>query len=124
MKHLKKGRKLGRKIKQRKALLKGLVRQLFEKEEILTTEAKAKELKTLAERIINQTKRMLSSRKEESIPVLREIKAKISPRIEGEKLEELATRFAKRKGGYLRIVKVAARKSDGAKMAIVRILKD
>lgn len=124
MRHLKKGRKLGRKIGQRRALLKGLVGSLLREEEIVTTEAKAKELKIIAERLINKFKKILSSRKEEGLYAFRKIKSRIPSAVKKERLEEIAKRFAQREGGYTQIVKMAPRKSDGAKMAVIRILKD
>jgi len=124
MKHLKKGRKLGRRINQRKALLKSLAGSLFEKEEVITTEVKAKELKIFAERLISQAKKMLSGRKEKGLYAFRKIKSRIPSGAKKDRLAELAKRFAQRKGGYTQIVKIAPRKSDGAKMALIRILKD
>jgi large subunit ribosomal protein L17 len=124
MRHLKQGRKLSRKIGQRKALLRGLLGSLLEKEKITTTEAKAKELKKFAERVISQAKKILSAKKEESLFAVRKVSAKTPSLVTKSKLEEIAKRFSGRKGGCTRIIKLPSRRSDGAKMAIIEILKD
>lgn len=123
MKHLKKGRKFGRKINQRKALIKSLLGNILEKEEIVTTEAKAKEMKPVAERFVSNLKKMLSAEGAGSIHALRNLLSEIPSSIKKKKLEEIAKRFAARNGGYVRIVKMAPRKSDSAKMARIMILK-
>lgn len=123
MKHLKKGRKFGRKINQRRALIKSLLGSMLEKEEIVTTEAKAKEMKPIAERFISNLKRMLSAEGAGSIHVLRSLLSEVPVSVKKKKLEEIAKRFAARNGGYVRIVKMSPRKSDGAKIARIIILK-
>lgn len=116
MRKRKKGRKLARKRDQRKALFKLLARNLFLKEKIKTTEAKAKEVKPFVEKIITKSKKEdLSSRR---------FLAKFFPPLVVKKLiNEIGPRYKERKGGYIRIIKLGPRKSDGAKMAIIELIK-
>ena len=112
----KKSRKLSRKRDQRKALLRSLVRELFLKEKIKLTEAKAKEISIFAEKEIQEAKTGdLHSKKL--------LAKKFSPEIVKKLVTEIAPRFKERKGGYTRIMKLGPRKSDGAKMAIIELLK-
>jgi len=116
MKKLKRGRKLSRKRNQRKALLKSLARALFLNEKIKTTEAKAKEVRMFAEKLITRARKGdLASRR---------ILAKyFSKNIVKKLVDEIGPRYKKRKGGYTRIIKLGPRKSDGAKMAIIELVK-
>ena len=116
MRKLKKGRKFSRKSEPRRALLKSLASALFAKEKIKTTEAKAKELAGFVAKKITQAKsgglqfqRLLAR----YFP--REIVKKIT--------SDLTVRYKERKGGYTRIIKLGPRKSDGAKMAIIELVK-
>ncbi len=111
-----KGRKFGRKTDQRKALIKSLVTALISKEKIKTTEAKAKELSSVVEKFITRAKKNnLASRK---------LIAKfLSPKIVKKLVDEIAPRYKERKGGYTRIMKLGRRKSDGAKIAIIELIK-
>ncbi len=116
MRKRKKGRKLSRKRDQRRALLRSLARELFLRERIKTTEAKAKELSVFAEKQITKAKTgTLSARR----LLLRYFSSEIVKKI----MEEIAPRYKDRKGGYTRIIKMAPRKSDGAKMVIVELVK-
>ncbi|MEK7636196.1 MAG: 50S ribosomal protein L17 [Patescibacteria group bacterium] len=115
MKHLRKGRKLHREKGQRSALLKTLTTALFINGKIKTTEARAKELRPFAERVI-------SCGKENSIAKKRLIAALVSPKIV-KRVFEVAGTMEGRNGGYTRIIKMGPRKSDGAKMAIIELMK-
>jgi len=116
MKHLRKGRKLGRKIGPRKALLKNLAKSLILHEKIETTEAKAKELRPFIEKIITRGKKGdLHSR--------RIIISKINdPLLAKKVIEDISPRYKERKGGYTRIIKVGQRQGDAAKMAIIEFV--
>ena len=115
MKKRKKGRKFSRKSDQRKALLKSLARELFLREKIKTTEAKAKELSGFAEKQITKAKKAtLASR--------RLLAKNFSPGVVKKVVEEIAPRYKNRKGGYTRVIKLGPRKSDGAKMAIIEFV--
>jgi len=116
MKKLKKGRKLSRKKDQRRALLKSLARSLFLNEKIRTTEARAKEVSSFVEKIITVAKKQdLASRRNLAKYFQKEIVKKL--------VEEIAPRYKERSGGYIRIIKLGPRKSDGAKMAVIELIK-
>jgi len=116
MRKRKKGRKLSRKRDQRKALLKSLARELFLKERIKLTEAKAKEISIFAEKQVEKAKAGdLNSR--------RLLARKFSPEVVKKLVNEIAPRYKERKGGYTRIVKLGKRLSDGAKMVILELVK-
>ncbi|MCP6718998.1 MAG: 50S ribosomal protein L17 [Patescibacteria group bacterium] len=116
MKKRKKGRKLSRKRDQRRALLKSLARELFLREKIKTTEAKAKETSSFAEKQITKAKVA-------SITSRRLLAKNFSPEIVKKLVDEIAPKYKNRKGGYTRIIKLGPRKSDGAKMAIIELVK-
>jgi large subunit ribosomal protein L17 len=120
MRHLRKGRKLGRIKKQRVALFKTLLGSLIMREKIETTEAKAKEAKSKIDRIINRAKKSRTG-SDRSL-VFREIK-KILPEKASEKLMgDFLDKFSKRNSGYTRIIKLNPRKSDGARKAIIEFV--
>jgi len=109
-------RKFSRPEGQRKALLKNLSAQLFLKEKIKTTEAKAKELKRFAERYITKSKKggLMNRRR-----LLKSLPEKVVSKLIG----EIAPRYKSRQGGYTRIIKLSPRQSDGAKMAIIELVE-
>lgn len=110
------GRKLSRMRDQRKALLKGLAFSLLGREKIKTTEAKAKEMRPFVEKCITKAKKGdLASRR---------YLARFFPRETVKKLvDDLSKRYQDRAGGYTRIIKLGPRKSDGARMAIIELIK-
>jgi len=116
MKKRKKGRKLSRKRDQRKALLKNLAESLILKEKIKTTEAKAKEVRIFIEKAINLAK-------ENKLAKRRLLLKKFSNQTAKKIMEVLAPKYKERKGGYTRIIKLGQRKSDGARMAIIELIK-
>jgi len=116
MKHCKKGRKFGRKTDERKALLKSLAANLILREKIKTTEAKAKEMRPFVEKLI--TKSRINN-----LSAIRYL-AKYLPEKAREKIiKEIGLRYKERAGGYTRIIKLGSRKTDGAKMAIIELVK-
>lgn len=116
MRKRKRGRKLSRKRNQRKALLKSLAQAFILKGKIKTSEAKAKELRPFLEKFITKAKKKdLSSKRY----LLRFFPKKIVKKLE----EEIVPKYKERKGGYTRIIKLGPRKSDGAKMAIIELVK-
>lgn len=116
MRKRKKGRKLSLKRDQRKALLRSLSEALLTKEKIETTMAHAKEVSVLVDKIITKGK-------ENSPASVRGLKEKFSDRLVRKIANEIAPKYAQRKGGYTRIRRLAPRKSDGAKMAIIELVK-
>lgn len=120
MRHQKRGRKFGRVRKQRRALLKTMLGSLIMKEKIKTTEAKAKELKSRVDKIINKAKK--SKIKEKKIPVIRELKKEIPDAAIEKVVGKFLEKFEKKTGGYARVIKLERRKSDGAEMAIIEFV--
>lgn len=116
MRKRKKGRKLSRNKNQRKALLKALARALILHEKIKTTEAKAKETRSFAEKLITQAKKGDLASKKLLIRFF-------SPQLVKKMIDELGPRYKERAGGYTRIIKLGPRKSDGARMAIIELVK-
>ncbi len=117
MKHCKSGRQFGRVASQRKALLSSMLTSLIVHEKIETTEAKAKELKSVFDRIITRAKRAdgkmeLVRKLEDKLPVVAIDKVK----------DELLDRMSGRKSGYTRVIKMSPRKSDGARRAIIEFV--
>jgi large subunit ribosomal protein L17 len=113
MRHQKKTIKLGRTAEHRKALLANQVCSLIEHQRIKTTLAKAKAVRPLAEH-------MVTLGKNGSIHARRTALAKLRQKSAVKKLfDDIAPRSAKRNGGYTRIVKLGARKSDSAPMAFI-----
>jgi len=116
MKKKKQGRKFHRETGPRKALLKSLARELFLKEKIKTTEPKAKELKRTAEKFITRAKK--------GDLAARRLLAKTFSKVVVKKLvDDIAPRYKSRAGGYTRIIKLGARKSDGAEIVIIELVK-
>src|SRR5208282_4815552 len=113
MRHLNKGRKLNRSSAHRKALLHNLMLSLIRHERIKTTDAKAKELRRYADRMVTLGKRGdLSAR--------RLAFAFIQSRDAVKKLfDEIAPRFKDRAGGYTRVVKYGVRRGDAAPLSII-----
>lgn len=115
MRHLKKGRKFGRKRDQRKALLKSLASALIEKEKIKTTEIKGKELKPFIEKLVTRAKK-------QNLAARREVAKYFSKKITKKLMDKIGPQYKERQGGYVRIIKLGPRKSDGAKMAIIEFV--
>ena len=117
MRHKKKGRKLGRKVGNRKALLRNLACQLILHKKIKTTDPKAKELRSFIEPLITLAKKdSLHSRR----LVLRKLPKKNVVRI---LFEEIAPLFSTRPGGYTRITKLGQRDNDRASVSIIEFVK-
>jgi len=116
MRHLVKGRKLGRTTAHRKALLRNLVTSFFEKERIQTTLAKAKEARPFAEKMITLAKK-------NTLPTRRRALAFLTKESAVTRLfNDIAPRFSERPGGYTRIVKTGLRLGDGSQMALLELI--
>ena len=124
MKHLKIGRKFSRTKDQRTALLKILIGELLIRGKITTTEAKAKELKGIADKLIVKSKLVLSADKNIRLSALRFVLSRVPRNLTPQKTEEMARKYADRKSGFAKIVKIGRRKSDGASMAVIELLED
>ena len=117
MRHRRAGKTLDRKSAPRRALLRNLATSLIVHAHINTTLAKAKATRPLVEKLITKGKaKSLHARRELMKTVLTE-QAVVKL------LEELGPRYATRPGGYTRIVKLNARKGDGADMAQIQLVK-
>lgn len=117
MRHKIAGRKLGRSSAHRKALFRNLVTDLLNYEKITSTEAKAKEIRGLAEKMITLGKKGgLTSRRQALAYILDE---KIAAKV----FNELAPRYAERPGGYTRIIKLGPRLGDGAHMVRIEMVE-
>ncbi len=117
MRHLKQGRKLGRTTAHRKALMRNLATALFEHERIITTEAKAKELRRVADKLVTLGKRGDLHARRQALKVVR------SNAVVRKLFDDVAPRFAERQGGYTRVLRVGFRPGDAAKMAVIELVE-
>lgn len=113
MRHLNQGRKLNRTSAHRKSLMRNLVLSLVRHERIKTTDAKAKELRRYADRIVTLGKRgdLAARRRAFAFMQSRDAVKKL--------FDEIAPRFKERNGGYTRVVKYGVRRGDAAPLSIV-----
>lgn len=117
MRHRKSGRYLGRNSSHRTAMFKNMAASLFEHEIIQTTLPKAKELRRVAEPLITLAR-------QDTVANRRLAFARLRNKDMVKKLfEDIAPRFAKRPGGYLRILKCGFRVQDNATLAIVELVE-
>jgi len=124
-------RKLGRKSAQRKALLRDLTSDLIINERIQTTEARAKAVRSVAEKMLTLGKRGdLHARRQAAafmrneLAIVSETEDEVVVQTVLQKLfDDLAPRFAERNGGYTRILKTEPRRGDGAPMAIIEFVE-
>jgi len=118
MRHRVKGKQLSRTASHRRALLRNMATSLFRHDRVVTTEAKAKELRPYAERLITLARRgdlharRLAERRIRDRETLHRLFSEIGPR------------FASRPGGYTRILKLGHRKGDGAELARIELLAE
>lgn len=118
-------RKLGRTSAQRKALLRDLATDLIINERIETTEALAKELRSVVEKLVTLGKRGdLHARRQAAAYVRHETADAETKQDAVQKLfSVIAERYADRRGGYTRILKVGPRRGDGAPVAIIEFVE-
>ena len=117
MRHAKAGRQLRRTSEQKLALMRNLATSLIEAGAIETTEAKAKELRPFVEKLITKAKSGTLHARRLAI-------RHIHKREAADKLfQEIGPRYAKRPGGYTRILKTGHRKGDGAEMARIELIE-
>lgn len=115
MRHHNANRKFGLPADQRKALLRSLARNLVVREKIQTTEAKAKELRPFVEKLITRSK-------VNTLPTKRFLTTQVGHDGAKKLIESLGPKFAERKGGYIRVIKLPRRVSDGSSMAQVEFV--
>ena len=116
MRHRQAGRKLNRTSSHRKSLFKNMSQALIKHEQIITTLPKAKELKSVVEKLITLGKNGSMHCRRLAFNQLRdkEIVAKV--------FDTIATRYADRKGGYTRVLKAGFRYGDSAPMAVIELV--
>ena len=109
-------RKLGKRSDQRKAMLRAMVTYLLENGQIKTTVTRAKEVAPLAEK-------MITLAKDNTLASYRQALAFITKEDVANKLfKEIGPKYAERKGGYTRIVRIGPRRGDAAEMAIIQLV--
>lgn len=118
MRHRKSGRKLGRNTSHRKAMMRNMVTSLFEHEQIKTTDARAKELRKIAEKLITMAKRgdLHARRQVLKVVMDKQVVAKL--------FERIAPRYQERPGGYTRIIKLGHRSGDNAAMSLIELVEE
>ncbi|MBR2327248.1 MAG: 50S ribosomal protein L17 [Clostridia bacterium] len=109
-------RKLGRPTASRIAMLRAMVTYLLENGRIETTETRAKEVRSVAEKMITLGKKnTLAARRQALSYITKESVVK-------KLFEEIAPQYAERNGGYTRIIKTGPRRGDAAEMAIIELI--
>ena len=109
-------RKLGRKTDARQAMLRAMVTFLIEKGRIETTVTRAKEVRAM-------TEKMITIAKEPTLANKRLVFAYVTKEAVSKKLfDEVAPKYADRKGGYTRIIRTGVRRGDAAEMAIIELI--
>lgn len=118
MRHRNSGKRLGRNTSHRKAMMRNMVTSLFDHEKITTTDARAKELRPMAEKLITLAKRgdLHARRLVAEVVYDRKTVAKL--------FERIAPRYAERPGGYLRIIKLGHRLGDNAALSMISLVEE
>jgi large subunit ribosomal protein L17 len=118
MRHRAKGRQLSRTSTHKRAMLNNMATSLFVHGRVITTEAKAKELRPFAEKLITLARRG-------DLHARRLVQRRIKDRETLSRLfSDIGPRFAARPGGYTRILKLGHRKGDGADVARIELLAE
>ena len=109
-------RKLGRTCDHRKAMLRGMLTLLLEKGKIVTTVARAKEVRSAAEK-------MITLGKAGTLHTKRQVYGYITKEDVAKKLfDDIAPKYADKNGGYTRIIKIGPRRGDAAEMAVIELV--
>jgi len=116
MRHRKAGKQLSRNSSHRKALLRNMVTSLLKHESIETTDAKAKTIRPVAEKMITLAKRGDLHARRQALAYIQD--NAVTHRL----FDELKNRYLDRQGGYIRIIKKGVRKGDGAPISIVQLV--
>jgi len=115
-------RKLGRTTSTRMALLRNLATDLIIHERIETTEAKAKELRSVVDKMITLGKRGDLNARRQAAAFLYNKTTEEDNNVIQKLFDDIATRYEDRQGGYTRVLKLGPRRGDGAKMAIIELV--
>lgn len=111
-------RKLGRDNKHRRSMLANLTKDLIMNEQITTTEARAKEVRKFVDKMITHGKKGTLVSRRKVLAFLH------NDKVAAKKIfDDLAVRFAKREGGYTRILKLDERRGDDALMVIIKLVE-
>jgi len=102
-------------MNQRNALIKSLAVSVIKHGKMTTTETKAKVIKSYVEKLITRGK-------EGTLQAQRLIAAKVGPTSANKVIKEIAPKYKTRNGGYMRVVKIKTRLSDGARMAVIEFV--
>jgi large subunit ribosomal protein L17 len=117
MRHRKAGRQLSRVAEQRRALMANLATSIVLHDQVVTTEAKAKEIRRFLEPLITR------AAKGGSVPTVRRLSAALPERRAVTKLvKDLGPKYKERPGGYLRLTKLGQREGDGARRVKVELV--
>ena len=118
MRHNKAGRRLGRKTSHREAMFRNMVTSLLDHGKITTTDAKAKEIRVVAERMITLGKRgdLHSMRLAASVIREKSVVTKL--------FSTIAPRYKERLGGYTRIIKLGVRQGDAAPVSLIELVEE
>jgi large subunit ribosomal protein L17 len=117
MRHRLSGRKLNRTSAHRKAMFSNLVAALIRHEQITTTLPKAKDLRPIADKLITLGKRGNLHARRQAIAVLGDVK------LAAKLFDTLAPRYAKRNGGYTRVLKAGFRYGDASPRAVIELVE-
>jgi large subunit ribosomal protein L17 len=120
MRHKKDNKRLGRPTAHREAMLTNLLQSLVKHGRITTTLVRAKELQRLADRIVTIAKRRTAAAYAQLTKYIKSERELLIPKL----MEEIAPKFAERKGGYTRVVKLGFRRGDAAPTAIIEYLSE
>lgn len=118
MRHNKSGRRLGRNSSHRKAMMRNMVTSLLDHEKITTTDARAKELRKVAEKMITLGKRGDLHARRQAMQVI------MDPKVVGKLFEMIAPRYQERPGGYTRIIKLGQRSGDNAALSLIELVEE
>ncbi len=116
MRHRVAGRKLSRSTGHRRALYRNLVTDLLRYERIVTTEAKAKEVRPLAEKVITWGKQGTLHARRQALSFV------LDKKVVDKVFDDIGPRYAERPGGYTRLAKLGPRLGDGAPMAQLELV--
>lgn len=118
MRHNKSGKRLGRNSSHRSAMLRNMVTSLLEHEKITTTDARAKELRKVAERMITLGKRGDLHARRQALEVIRDRK------VVAKLFDMVGPRYKDRPGGYTRIIKLGVRLGDNAALSQIELVEE
>jgi large subunit ribosomal protein L17 len=118
MRHNKSGKRLGRNTPHRTAMLRNMVTSLFDHEKLTTTDARAKELRKVVDRMITLGKRGDLHARRQVLSVIRDQK------IVAKLFDQIGPRYKDRPGGYTRIIKIGSRLGDNAPQSIIALVEE